>query len=62
MARNRHVDRARLEMMLGLVGFFAVMAVVSWIGAVAVGADLLLPTVVAVVFVGAELVLLWRWW
>ena len=61
MARNPGVDRARLEVWMGLVGFFAFMALVSLVMSFVTGTNPLLPLVVAGVFVGA-FVLLFRTW
>lgn len=61
MARNRRVVRAQLEMWLGFVGFFAVMAIANLVGVFVLGGDPLLPIVVFVALVGAFVWLLALW-
>lgn len=48
-------------MWLGLVGFFAFMAIINFVGAFVLGTSPVLPTVVAVVFVGGFFWLLRLW-
>ena len=61
MARNRRVGRAQLEMWLGFLGFFALMAVVNVIGTFVVGGSPVLPVLVAVALLGAFAWVFARW-
>ncbi|KAB1660051.1 hypothetical protein F8O01_03730 [Pseudoclavibacter chungangensis] len=61
VARNRRVRTARLEMWLGLSGFFAGMALLQLVTAFVVRADPVLPLVLAVVLAVTFGTLLRRW-
>lgn len=61
MARNRHVQRAQLEMWLGFVGFFAVMGIVNLVGTFIVRGSPALPVVVAVVLLAGFIALFMAW-
>lgn len=62
MSRNESVRRNRLQMWLGFVGFFGVMAVFSVVGTLALGSTLdPLGLVIAIVLIIAFFVLLRRY-